>query len=119
MLRDKKIKVTLNSHSQGHNKKSEKGKNHNSIAFKVIDTISPFTFLKLLTHCSTRGLTNPDVTTRATPNEENRALMITQPSSNAHTHTVQPTCNGSGEKGVTILIEGGFKCISTKWPYRA
>ena len=29
-------------------------------------------------------VTNPDVT-RATPNEENRALMITQPSSNAHT----------------------------------
>ena len=62
-----------------------KKKNHNSIAFKAIDMISPFTFLKLLTHCSTRGLTNPDVTTRATPNEENRALMITQPSSNAHT----------------------------------
>ena len=62
--------------------------------------ISPFTFLKILTHCSTRGLTNPDVTTRATPNEENRALMITQPSSNAHTvqliaamYTRQLKCN--------------------------
>ena len=33
--------------------------------------------------CTARGLTNPDVT-RATPNEENRALMIIQPSANVH-----------------------------------
>ena len=36
--------------------------------------------------CTARGLTNPDVT-RATPNEENRALMIIQPSANVHSVT--------------------------------
>ena len=52
--------------------------------------------------CTARGLTNPDVT-RATPNEENRALMIIQPSANVHCVT-----------DVIAVVLCTLLCISSK-----
>ena len=53
--------------------------------------------------CTARGLTNPDVT-RATPNEENRALMIIQPSANVHSVT----------DVIAVVVLCTLLCISSK-----